>query len=175
MELFLLRIFQLQVADQCRVVITSAAQINSSVAARDSDQLWVACQAFVVGAGNLSKALWGSGGKLHEERRPLRESLSVTDDSPLQKVDMRNNFEHYDERIDRWYRESSSRNHLDRMIGPRNMVAGLADIDRFRVFDTSTNSILFWGDSFDLQPIATEVARIFPIAEREARKPHWVQ
>ena len=173
MELLLLRIFQRQVADQCRVVVTSVPQINSALATRSNDQLWVACQAFIIGVGNLAKALWGQKGKLEEQRRPLRESLGVADDSPLRHVDMRNNFEHYDERIDRWWRESPNHLHLDKMMGSPSEVGGLTDIDMFRVYDPSARSIVFWGESFELQPIAAEVERIFPLAEQEAARPHW--
>jgi hypothetical protein len=148
------------------------AAINTAVASANQDQLWVGCQMFLVGAGNLSKLFWGRKGKLREQRRPLRESLGVADDSPLRDVDMRNNFEHFDERIDRWWRESPRHNNLDRMVGSPNMVSGLDNIDRFRVFDPSTGCIIFWGETFALQPIATEVERILPLAEREARKPH---
>ena len=52
---------------------------------------------------NISKAFWGSGGKLAVERKPLRDSIGIDDKSPLRAVTMRNNFEHFDERIDRWW------------------------------------------------------------------------
>jgi hypothetical protein len=42
------------------------------------------------------------------------------------------------------------------------------------VYDPTNGSIVFWGQQFHLQPIATEVDRIFPVAERESAKPHWV-
>ncbi len=46
---------------------------------------------------NISKALWGSGGRLASERAELRASIDVSDDSPLRYVGMRNKFEHFDE------------------------------------------------------------------------------
>lgn len=174
MDLLLLRVFQRHVADQCRIVVASVPSINEAVAAGNQDMLWVGCQMFVVGAGNLSKALWGQGGKLAAQRQPLRDSLGVTDASPLRIVGMRNNFEHFDERIDTWWTTAPNHNILDRMIGSPNAVVGLSDIERFRVYDPTNGSIVFWGQQFDLQPIATEVDRIFPVAERESAKPHWV-
>jgi hypothetical protein len=175
MDLMKLRVFQRHVADQCRIVIVSVPQINEAVAARDQDSLWVACQMFVVGAGNISKALWGQAGKLTLEREPLRDSLGVTNTSPLRIVNMRNNFEHYDERIDTWWDTCPNHNILDRMIGSPDAVVGLSDTERFRVYDPTSGSIVFWGQQFELQPIATEVDRIFPIAEKEAAKPHWTR
>lgn len=176
MDLMLLRIFQRQVADQCRLVQESVAVIDDAVTVGDQDRLWIGCQMFVVGAGNVSKVLWGQGparAKVAPRRQPLRDSLGVSDSSPLFEVRIRNNFEHYDERIDEWWRRSKSHNHLDRMIGSPSMVAGLDDIDRFRVYDPATAQIFFWGEPFDLRPIADECTRIGPVAEREADKPHW--
>jgi len=176
MDLMLLRIFQRQVADQCRLVLTSVPVINQAAATGDHDQLWVGCQMLVVGAGNVSKALWGQGRsrkKTAPARQPLRDSLGVDDASPLYDVGMRNNFEHFDERIDRWWAESPSHNHLDRMIGPPTAVAGLTDIEMFRIYDPGTRSIVFWGQTFALQPIASECDRLVRVAEREAAKPHW--
>jgi hypothetical protein len=171
-----MRVFQRQVVDQCRLVLASVPMINQGAGSGDQDQLWIGCQMFVVGAGNTSKALWGDGrdrAKTSVRRQPLRESLEVKDDSPLYDLSMRNNFEHYDERIDRWWKESPSHNHLDRMIGSPNIVSGLTDIDRFRVYDPGGLSIVFWGQTWELQPIANECERVHAIASREAVKPQW--
>ena len=135
--------------------------------------LWVGVQVGITGAGNVSKALWGQGSRLAESRRPLRDSLTVPENSPFRDVSMRNHFEHYDERLDRWWRESPNHNHLDRMIGPPSGVVGLDDLDRFRVYDPTTNDVVFWGERFNMQAIATEAERLLPIAETEAAKPHW--
>lgn len=176
MDLMLLRLFQRQVRDQCQVVLAAVPTINAAVQSGDHDMLWVGCQTLLMGAANASKAMWGSKGKHAEVRRPLRESLTVTDDSPLRGVNMRNNFEHFDERLDRWWVQRPNHNHVDRLIGPPSMMGGgaITPMDMFRVFDPTTNEIVFWGERFDVQSIATEVARIFPIASREAEKPHWV-
>ena len=64
--------------------------------------------------------------------------------------------------------------HLGSLDRTPSAVADFSDTERFRVYDPTTGSIVSWGQHFDLQPIATEVGRIFPIAEQEAVKPHWV-
>ena len=180
MDLMLLRVFQRQVADQCKFVSASVPIINQAASTGDHDQLWVGCQMFVGGSGNASKALWGEGRKRKVTaplREPLRDSLGVDDSSPLFNLSMRNNFEHYDERIDQWWRDSPNHNRLDRMIGPPTAIAGLSAIEMFRIYDPSQSTgprIVFWGQTYDLQPIADECARIHPIAEQEANKPHWV-
>lgn len=173
MDTMLLRMFQRQVADNCKVALHGVHVINQGLKAPDQDALWVGVPILLTGAANAAKALWGQKGRLAAERANLRQSLSVDDSSPLKLVDMRNNFEHYDERLDRWWRESPQHNQLDRMIGPPDMVVGIDDLDRFRVYDPTTNDIVFWGERFNVQAIATEVDRVLPIAEHEANRPHW--
>ncbi len=176
MDRHLLKVFQRHVADQCRFVLVSVPMINRAAAHGDHDQLWIGCQMFVVGAGNVSKALWGDG--RHREatapvRQPLRASLGVTDGSALHRVAMRNHFEHFDERLDRWWRESPTHNYLDCLIGPPGAIGGFTEIEMFRIYDPSPPAgprIVFWGEAFDLQPIASECQRIFPIANREAEQ-----
>lgn len=173
MELMLLRAFQQQVVDQCRYVAFSLPLINQP---SDSDDLWIGCQMFVTGSANLSKAFWGEGrgrAKIAPRRQPLRDSLGVTEDSPLKAVGMRDNFEHYDQRLDQWWSQSPTHNHLDRSEVAPGGVTGIRNIDMFRVYDREARTLYFWGQPFELQPIASEVGRILPIAVREADKPHW--
>jgi len=169
----LLRCFQRQIADNCKLTLHGARVMNRGLQANDQDALWVGVPILLTGAANAAKALWGQKGGKAAERAPLRQSLGVDDTSPLKAVGMRNNFEHYDERLDRWWNESPCHNHLDRMIGPPDMVVGLDDLDRFRGYDPTTNAIVFWSQRFDVQAIVTEVERILPIAESEADRPHW--
>lgn len=177
MEPLLLRVFQRQVADQCRFVMAALPAINQGAQGGDHDSLWIGCQMLLVGAANASKLLWGDGrsrAKVAPRREPLRRSLGVDDSSPLKDVEMRNNFEHMDQRLDQWWSRSKTRNHLDRMIGPPAVWPEFDDIDRFRVYDPATASIVFWGQTFPLQPIAAECDRLLAVAEAEASRPHWL-
>jgi hypothetical protein len=120
---------------------------------------------------NISKAFWGSGGKLSVQRKPLRDSISLDDNSPLREVTMRNNFEHFDERIDRWWKESKQHNLIDFNIGLA--VKGAEDIDILRNFDPKSKEMIFGGERFNLQNLLDETRRILPLLEAEARKAHW--
>ena len=173
MDLMLLRVFQRQVADQCRFALSGVNLINAGLSSTNHDVLWVGCQQFLVGAANVSKALWGQRQRFAADREPLRRSLLVGEDSVLIDMSFRNHFEHYDERIDRWWADSAAHNTLDRMIGAPEMVAGLEDGDRFRVYDPESHRIIFWGEEFFVEPIVREIDRIYPTAESEAGKPHW--
>ncbi|APE14086.1 hypothetical protein BOH72_01450 [Mycobacterium sp. WY10] len=173
MDLMLLRLFQRQVADNCKVALHGVEVMNHGLTTSNQDAIWVGVPILLTGAANAAKALWGQKGKLAAEREALRLSLEVDDTSPLKDVDMRNNFEHYDERLDRWWIERPKHIHVDRVVGPPNTVGGVDDKDRFRAYDTTTHDIIFWGERFNVQAIVTELSRIQPIAEREATRPHW--
>jgi hypothetical protein len=86
---------------------------------------------------------------------------------------MRNNFEHFDERLDKWYTTSAKRNHADYIIGPPNTLVGVAETDMFRFFDTSTADVVFWGKRYSLVTIMDEILRVHPIAKAEGNKPHF--
>jgi hypothetical protein len=184
-----LRIFQTQVRDQCRFVLLATERVNETLkrvgdaAARGdnravaaaNDVLWFELQNLLTAAANVSKVMWGSGGKLEEERRPLRESLGVPDDSPLKNTDLRNHFEHFDERIDRWWTESPNHAYIDRIIGPPNAISGtsVTDVDCFRQYNPATNQANFWGVDHDIQAIVSAAEALFESAAVESAKPNW--
>jgi hypothetical protein len=173
MDLMLLRLFQRQVALQCKFLLSSAAQANKALEDRNVEGVFFALQNLLNAGANVSKALWGGGGKLAAQRKPLRDSIGITDTSPLREVAIRNNFEHFDERLDRWWNESKKHNHSDMNIASKGMISGIDEIDRFRIFDPQTKDLTFWGQEFNLQALVTEAQAILPKLEAEANKPHW--
>ncbi len=173
MDLMLLRMFQGQVQLQCQALLVSVHALNSAQLTGDMAHTWIAIQNILNAAANISKALWGQGGRLAAQREPLRGNLQVDDTSPLRDVVMRNHFEHYDERLDHWWNTSEAYNHLDMSVLPPGAVEGIADTDMFRVFDPTSADIVFWGQRFNVRALGQEAARLLPIASAEARKSHW--
>ena len=100
----------------------------------------------------------------------------MTDASPLRVVDIRNDYEHFDERLERWWKTSTHHNYVGEMIGPRGSIGGSAiseDRDILRWFDNATGDLIFWGNELNVPTVVKEVQGLLPIAEREANKPHW--
>lgn len=181
MEPMLLRSFQDQVLLQCEFILLAAADLNESSKAmqqsRDTvraiHKVFYAIQNLLAASANVSKALWGQRGSRAAERQPLRDSIGISDASPLREVVMRNNFEHFDDRLDKWWSESSRHGMVDLNIGPLGSIGGVDDIDLFRFFDPRTTDIVFGGDRFNLQELIDEVSRIIPALRAEAARPHW--
>lgn len=133
--------------------------------------LWIGIQNLLNAAANESKACWGQGGKLSKERKPLRDSLGVKASSPIRKTGLRNNFEHFDERLDDWWMKSKHHNFADMNVGT---IGGLDPIDSFRELDPRTMEVIFWGKRYNLRAIVAEAERILPLAGPEVMKPRRV-
>lgn len=172
MNLMLLRLFQRQVEEQCRYLLVSAHRVNSALAQNPQD-IWFDLQNLLSAGANIAKLLWGRNPTIAEQRAPLRASLGIDDTSPLRQRDMRNHYEHIDERLDDWDKDSKRHNHVSKVVGPASAIAGIDEIDLFRGFDPATATARFWGDTFDIQALVTEVERLLPIATAEGAKPHW--
>ena len=143
MDVMPLRMFQQQVLLQCQFMLLSAHELSAAMVSMDSTRTFYAIQSLLNAAANVSKAFWGSGGRQADDRYDLRDSIGIPEDSPLREVRMRNNFEHLDERLDQWWKESNRHNHVDLSIGPRSMISGIDDIDMFRAFDPRTADLAF--------------------------------
>jgi hypothetical protein len=114
-------------------------------------RLWYSLQNFLVATANVSKLLWDGNrdktkaiiGKARGKK--LREIYGIEEKSPLNDRNIRNHFEHFDERIDSWAASSARMSFVDSNIGPKDSIAGPAKSDYFRNFDP-TKCILSYAD-----------------------------
>jgi hypothetical protein len=137
-------------------------------------------------ASNVSKLFWpGATHKIGNEvennglkgssnnprnirAKELREYLSIPDKGhKLEKRNLRNHLEHYDERLDDWQLNSPNKNFIQDSIGTRNMLKGVDDKDVFRWFDPSTNIMYFRGETFNLNSIIEGIEDIIRRIERK--------
>lgn len=177
MEAMPLRMFQRQVKLQCEFAMYAVSGINIELSQRNIEGVFYNIQNFLTAAANISKVLWGAKGRKGRyeranQRKELRESIDVLDDSPLRDVNMRNKFEHFDESIDKWWRESSRHNFVDLNITQGSIVDGADDKDVFRNFNPRTTDITFWSEKFNIQIIVNEIQLIIPLLEIETIKPY---
>jgi len=186
MDFFLLRIFQMQLRLQCKFFKTSSDELTTSLStikvdpafranlafrAELSTRIWASIETMLTAGGNISKILWGQPQrKLESLRKPIRDSLAIADNSPVRPLAMRNNFEHFDERIDTWWRESPNHNVADLTLGSSAMLGGFKDIELWRCFDPDTMDVTFWGDRFNLRLVCDEVDAILAKIDAELAK-----
>lgn len=155
-----LYLFQSEVLLQCRFVDRAVGLLNGAVNAHDREGIFFALQALLNAAASISKAFWGSNAGEATRRGALRDSFGVDDASPLKLRKLRNSFEHLDERLDSWARESTRHNLLDMFIGPFEAVEGLASVERFRQFDPQFSRAGFWETEVNIRELVLEVHRI---------------
>jgi hypothetical protein len=174
MDARLINLFQMEIKNQCEFALHSIESINKlirpPIASFNSNEIWFFIQSFLTSTANISKLLFGTKEKVSAARKPLRESLNVPDCSALKIRDMRNHFEHFDERIEKWNRTSIRHNFADKLIGPTNMIPGFEQGDYFRHFDTSIGAIRFNGEEYLIQPIVDEIVKIHAAASIEYQK-----
>jgi hypothetical protein len=176
MDLVLLRTFQQHVLSQCKFAIRAAGEVDAGLDNNDRDRIFYSLQSLLNATANVAKALWGPCKKpdIAARRKPLRDSIGVTDDSPLRSVKMRNNFEHFDERIDKWWKNSTTHNSIDYNIATRGGIQADTDpLDWFRNFDPQTTQLYFWGQELNMRELVDEIQRIVPKLQEEANKPPW--
>jgi hypothetical protein len=175
MDRSLLQQFLIQLSLQCQFFLMAANMLNEGMAVKDVFIIFFAIQNLLTAAANISKALWGQtkNTRLAQARKPLRDAIGVSDSSPLRVVTMRNNYEHFDERLDEWWQKSKTHFCMDlNLLSSKAVTSASEPIDWFRVYDPVTTDLTFWGEAFNLKAIIDEVDLLLPkIKAALARQP----
>lgn len=143
---------------QCEFIFFAVEQINTYLKNNDTKKFWFAIQSFLTSNANISKLLFPIK-ETNVRGQELRVLLEIEETSPLRPRDMRNHFEHFDERLDKFINESRNRNYVDSNIGPKNQFQINAIFQRH--FDTQTNILSFQNDEFYMQLIVNEIEKLY--------------
>ncbi len=158
---------------QCEFVLLASDSIDESIKRSDVRGTFYASQNLLTAAANISKALWG-GKERSVARKILRDRIGISDASPIREVDMRNNYEHFDERLERWWKAfSQPRSFADLSIVETNddlIMLGVEIEDRFRMLNLSTMTFTFWGQEFPLRDLVEEVRKVLPTVRMECTR-----
>jgi hypothetical protein len=148
------------------------------------DRFWFSVQSLLMAAAKVSKLLWPAyrkGENLVPGRgEELRKSLGISDSHALLRDrKLRDHFEHYDARLEHWAATSEKRNLHD--LGMRSSgststpaadgVGGSGDPgDQMRSFNADSNTVMFRGEVYQLQPILDALEDVRSKAKFEAQK-----
>jgi hypothetical protein len=144
---------------QSKIAEVAAKRLSASKENFDQIEAWSSIQSILVAAGNVSKILWPS--KDYAERgERLRELLKVSEDNILSDRKFRNHFEHYDERIEDWFKKQSSAVYSDLAVDPFKSIWGNVHSNHHRAYDPLTQTLTFRGESFDLAAVLKELKEI---------------
>lgn len=158
---------------QCRFIDRAASRLDAALSMGDTHEAWLLLQVILTSAANVSKLLWGSSGKREKERARLRETLATPDDSVLRDPDLRNDFEHFDERVERWFDKETPRIYLARNIAPEGRIVIGVPYERFQHYDPETGMVTFWDNAVSVPAVVAEARRILEAAEIELSR--WTQ
>ena len=86
--------------------------------------------------------------------------LNVDDRNLLSDRNLRNHFEHYDERIEKWFEKNCSAVYMDTRIDPFESIWGHNPANLHRVYNPMTQTLSFRGESVDLAAILKALEEI---------------
>jgi hypothetical protein len=173
--------FYQEIAHQCQFARMSIEYLISC-RTRTSDGLsreYYHVQSLLVAMGNISKILWPimkrgdkNGNELRKARgNELRESLGIKRDSALRNRELRDTFEHFDERMDKWFGATDRQRFSDRNIGSWEGVIIPRAEDRLRTFIPETWTIIYCGKEFQLSPAIKAICELYDAAQRKMCQP----
>jgi hypothetical protein len=162
---FIYGIFKAELMGYCGQTKIAHKGLLEGLEQRRAAHAWFAAQAILNTSANASKLLWGSRSEgppvVKDARLRLRSESGVSDRSPLRGRDLRNDFEHIDERIVKWVAGGG------RMFGSRSIDWGDEDdfappgTAKFGVIVASLRTVEFFDqEAVALDEIAEEFARI---------------
>lgn len=187
MKPIIIKCLQVEVARQCQFAILAFQDLEQAIQSenRSMERVWFSVQALLIAAANVSKTLYSppkqnnkgfaeindNGSKkkeLAEIKKALRENLGVAENSILiskEITDIRNVFEHFDERLYRWATLSKRHNIVDSCIGDISSLKGMEPEDYLRNLDTRTWELTFQGKVYNLKTIIEAIHDLHAVAK----------
>ena len=82
----------------------------------------------------------------------LRNLLNLPNEAleALEYRELRDDMEHFDERLDAWVARTGPKDFYDSNVGPRRMLDGVRDEDVFRWLDPDTTEFIILGHAYSL-------------------------
>lgn len=165
MDSFLISVFESEVKQQAlngymayQLLLQEIECLNYQGRKRSVNPLWYHIHSLLNCAANVSKVIWGSKQSKHmEERSYVKSKLSIDDNFYIANREMRNNFEHLDERLIIWSEKNPQKIFFDRAVGPINGISNISPDIYLRHFDPETMDLYFHGSSYNLKKVAEEL------------------
>lgn len=144
-------LFLREIEFQARIAARAAARLPDGRSDFDRDDAWGVIQLILGAAANVSKILWPSPKSPYADRGTmLRALLALDEHHTLFGRELRNHFEHYDDRIDQWLAKVGSATYTDQVIGQLSGFLAQFPESANRHYDPITRRLSFRGDFVDL-------------------------
>ena len=165
MDEFFLKIYKDQILDQIKSAELSYAQISNPDI--DIDSLFLDIHHFIIHVSNVVKLIQPKiSGDLdfkNYRTKQLRHKNPNLPDIDPRLTRVRDDFEHYDERIDSWIINSKRHNYADKNLGsvsPSGAIKGLDPKDSFRWYNPQTKILYFCSNEYPLEELYSYIQKV---------------
>lgn len=104
-------------------------------------------------AARASAIFWPSRAENEQRGRALRESVSLSEESPLKERGLRHRLQHFDERLEKWLKKPQSEAHTGDLCIDSKVTWNGKRIYGLREFDSERNVFIFQGTEFPIDPV----------------------
>lgn len=143
---------------QSKIALRADERLRTTHDSFDHIETWCSIQSILVAAGNISKILWPND--KHKMRgEHLRQLLKVEKENPLSSRKFRNHFEHYDERIEEYFKYNSQGVYIDLAMNPslNSGIFGDPPLNTHRGYNSFNNTLVFRDEILDLNKVLTAI------------------
>lgn len=146
---------------QSKIAKRAAERLRATHDDLDHVETWCSIQSILVAAGNVSKILWPNE-KYKIRGEKLRQLLKVEKDNPLSSRKFRNHFEHYDERIEEYFKYNSQGVYIDLAMNPslNSGIFGNLPLNTHRGYNSFNNTLVFRDETLDLNKVLSALDNI---------------
>lgn len=161
MDEFTLKIFVDEIKQQSEYALTSYNEMIKALEERNTRAFWYYTSSFLSSTANVSKLLGGNDRSVsYDEREPVRIFFNLkNDDLTIHTRDVRNAFDHYDDRIKTWSKQVPNRIYISENIGAKSgvLVEGLSADHYMRNFEPQTGELSVLDESINIYEAAREL------------------
>lgn len=150
-------IFMSEIVLQSKIAQRAAKRLQETNETFDKIEVWCSIQSILIAAGNISKILWPQE-KYKSRGEKLRELLYIDNSNPLSNRKFRNHFEHYDERIEKSFKNQAPVVYRDLAMNPSMTSFGLNN--NHRGYNSFNNTLVFRGEILEIDQILNAIEEI---------------
>ena len=152
---------------QTKIAQRAADRLPKDPSGFDRIEVWCSIQSILVAAGNVSKILWPPSKNRKSRGEKLRRLLNIDKNNILANRNLRNHFEHYDDRIETWFDSQSSGVYIDLEFDPFKPTKWQLPKSSHRSYNQVDRIVTFRGETLDLKEVLNALEKI-----RLKCKPH---
>jgi hypothetical protein len=168
LEQRVIELFCMEIKKQCSFAIIAFEDINLYLK-NDEERVWYSIHAFLTATANVSKFFWPNPRDGRDKSaEELRKYLNIDNTSAIYQRTLRNHFEHFDDRLEKWAL-SKKMPFIDSIICEidQPLIGNIDNSESVRFYDPKKHIVYFMGKKYGLLPIYNEVRELYKKTEQK--------